>query len=48
MAGQAYTLALHFAELFFETAGNRVFTVFVNGDAALTDYDIVAEAGALI
>lgn len=47
MAGQAYTLALHFAELYFDKSGNRVFTVIVNGNAALTDYDIVADAGAL-
>ncbi|KAK9902860.1 hypothetical protein WJX75_008891 [Coccomyxa subellipsoidea] len=46
VAGQAYTLALHFAELYFDKSGNRVFTVIVNGNAALTDYDIVSDAGA--
>lgn len=47
MAGQSYTLALHFAELYFDAAGGRVFTVLVNGAAVLADFDIFAEAGAL-
>ncbi len=45
VAGQTYTLALHFAELYFETVGQRVFTVIVNDQAVLPDYDIIADAG---
>ncbi|BDA51169.1 probable receptor-like protein kinase At1g30570 at N-terminal half [Coccomyxa sp. Obi] len=46
VAGQGYTLALHFAELDFDAAGGRVFTVLVNGEAVLADFDIFFEAGA--
>ena len=43
----AYTVKLHFAEIFWETPGNRVFNVNVeNGQGLLTNYDIVAKAGA--
>lgn len=47
VAGHTYTLALHFAELYFEEASSRVFTVIANGDAVLQDLDIFAEAGRL-
>lgn len=47
MARQTYTLALHFAELYFDAADGRVFTVLVNGEAVLADFDIFVEAGAL-
>ncbi len=48
MATQTYTLVLHFAELYFEAAGDRVFTVLVNGEAVLADFDILFEAGAVL
>jgi hypothetical protein len=37
---------LHFAELYFSTAGSRVFDVAINGTAVLTNFDIYATAGA--
>ncbi len=43
--GAAYTVRLHFAEIWFQTAGQRIFNVEVNGAAALTNFDIVAIAG---
>ena len=43
----AYSVKLHFAEIFFTTTGSRVFNVNVeNGQGLLTNYDIVAKAGA--
>src|SRR5262249_42658778 len=37
---------LHFAEIFFTQAGQRVFNVSINGQSALANFDIVAAAGA--
>jgi hypothetical protein len=45
-AGAAYTVRLHFAEIAFTQAGRRVFNVAVNGTQVLTNFDIVAAAGA--
>lgn len=42
---QTYTLRLHFAELADVDAGERVFTVSVQGKPQLVDLDVVAEAG---
>ncbi len=44
-AGASYTLRLHFAELYFNAAGQRVFNVSVNGASALTNLDVFATAG---
>lgn len=41
----SYPLRLHFAEAYWTTAGQRVFNVSANGQAALTNYDIVAASG---
>ncbi|HSX15676.1 MAG TPA: malectin domain-containing carbohydrate-binding protein [Candidatus Saccharimonadales bacterium] len=41
----SYTLRLHFNELYWNGAGSRVFNVTVNGQAALTNYDIFDAAG---
>jgi hypothetical protein len=45
-AGSTHTVRLHFAELYFSATGQRVFNVSVNGAAVLTNFDIVAAAGA--
>jgi len=49
-----YTLVLHFAELYFGTAGSgggapgeRVFRVFCNGSTLLDNFDLYKEAGSL-
>ncbi|MGH7204523.1 MAG: carboxypeptidase regulatory-like domain-containing protein, partial [Candidatus Levyibacteriota bacterium] len=41
----AYTLRLHFNELYWTSAGHRVFNVSVNGTQALSNYDIYQAAG---
>jgi len=41
-----YTVRLHFAELYFSAAGNREFDVAINGTTVLTNFDILAAAGA--
>ncbi len=45
-AGGSYTVRLHFAELYFPAAGDRVFNVAINGTAVLTNFDIYATARA--
>jgi len=45
-AGTSYTVRLHFAELYFSAAGDRVFNVAINGTAVLTNFDIYATAKA--
>ena len=44
-AGASYKVRLHFAELYFSKAGQRVFNVAINGTSVLTNFDIVAAAG---
>ena len=46
VAGSTHTVRLHFAELYFSTAGQREFDVAINGTPVLTNFDIVAAAGA--
>ena len=46
IAGQTYTLRLHFNESYWKTAGQRVFNVTVNGNVVLPNFDIIAAAGA--
>jgi hypothetical protein len=45
-AGAAYTVNLHFAEITWTATGQRVFNVLVNGKHVLTNFDIIAAAGA--
>ncbi len=45
-AGTTYTVRLHFAEIYFNSAGSRVFNVSVNGAQVLKNFDIYATAGA--
>jgi hypothetical protein len=42
----AYTLNLKFAEIYFTATGKRIFNVAINGSTVLTNFDIVAQAGA--
>ena len=42
-----YTVRLHFAELYWNVPGKRIFNVSLEGQPALTNYDIVADAGAM-
>jgi len=44
--GAAYKVRLHFAELAFGSPGQRVFSVAINGTTVLSNFDIVAAAGA--
>jgi hypothetical protein len=44
--GAPYTVRLHFAEFFWSMAGQRVFNVVLNGTQVLTNFDIIAAAGA--
>ncbi len=43
---KSYTVKLDFAETYWTQAGQRVFTVSANGQTALSNFDIVAAAGA--
>ncbi len=45
-ANATYNLRLHFAETYFTAANQRVFNVLVNGNTFLSNFDIVALAGA--
>jgi hypothetical protein len=44
--GGSYSVQLHFAELYWSGAGQRVFNVAINGTTVLTHFDIIAAAGA--
>ena len=44
--GAKYTVRLHFAETFFQAAGQRVFNVAINSIPVLQNFDIFATAGA--
>ncbi len=41
-----YTVILHFAEVFYTTAGKRIFDVSMESTKVLDNYDIVAKVGA--
>ena len=43
--GAAYAVRLHFAETYWNAAGKRVFSVALNGQTVLTNFDIWAAAG---
>ncbi len=44
-AGEKYTVVVHAADLYWSYPGERIFSVSANGVPALTDYDVIAEAG---
>jgi hypothetical protein len=41
-----YTVTLKFAEIYWTSAGQRIFNVAINGTTVLSNFDIVAQAGA--
>ncbi|MBA3884193.1 MAG: choice-of-anchor D domain-containing protein [Acidobacteria bacterium] len=41
-----YEVRLYFAEIYFTSVGARVFSVAIEGDPVLSNYDIVADVGA--
>ena len=43
--GASYTVRLHFAEIYWNSAGQRLFNVAINGAAVLSNFDIYAAAG---
>jgi hypothetical protein len=45
IAGGTYTVRLHFAEIYWSSAGQRVFNVSINGQQVLSNFDIYAAAG---
>ena len=44
-AGKTYTVALDWAELSFQAAGQRIFSVAINGTPAVTGLDVYATVG---
>ena len=44
-AGQSYTVRLHFCELTWTAAGQRLFNVAINGTSYLSNFDVFATAG---
>jgi len=44
-AGASYTVNLHFAEIYWNAAGKRLFNVLINGTQVLTNFDVFAAAG---
>ncbi len=45
-SGKNYIVRLHFAEIYWTQAGQRIFNVSINGTAVLSNFDIIATAGA--
>ncbi len=45
-AGSTHTVRLHFAEIYWSNAGQRVFNVALNGVTVLSNFDIIRAAGA--
>jgi len=41
-----HTVTLKFGEIYFQSPGQRVFNVLINGQVVLANFDIVAQAGA--
>jgi hypothetical protein len=44
--GTTYNVRLHFAEIYWSAVGQRRFNVVINGTQVLTNFDILATAGA--
>ena len=42
----SYNVVLKFAEIYYNSPGDRIFSVAINGTQVLTNFDIVAAAGA--
>jgi hypothetical protein len=46
VAGASYQVRLHFAETYWSTTGSRIFNVSINSQQVLSNFDILATAGA--
>lgn len=46
ISGMTYKVRLHFAETYWSAVGQRKFNVTINGTQVLTNFDIIAVAGA--
>ena len=46
VANGSYNVVLKFAEIYWTTTGQRIFNVAINGTPVLTNFDIIAAAGA--
>lgn len=46
ISGSAYTVRLHFADLFSQNPGDRLFNVTINENRVLENFDVIAEGGA--
>ena len=46
VSGRTYTVQLHFAETYWHATGQREFNVLITGVQKLTNFDIIAAAGA--
>jgi hypothetical protein len=46
-SNQAYTVRLHFAEVFDDGAGRRVENIAINGNSVLKNFDIYTAAGGM-
>ena len=44
-AGRSYTVTLYFAETYLTAAGQRLFSVSINGTSVLSSFDIFSAAG---
>ncbi len=47
VAGTSYKVRLHFAEIYYNAAGIRVFNVSINGTPVLANFDIFAVTGGM-
>ena len=43
--GSSQSVTLYFVEHFWSAPGKRVFSVMINGEEVLTDFDVFADAG---
>ena len=48
VANGNYNVVLKFAEIYYNTTGQRIFSVSINGAQVLTNFDIVAAAGGAL
>jgi hypothetical protein len=48
VANGSYVVKLKFAEVYYSSAGQRVFNVAINGSPVLSNFDIVAQAGGTL
>jgi len=44
-SGHTYFVRLHFCEIIYSVISERVFNVYINNQTALSDFDVIAQAG---